>query len=240
MLKISHQHLKLTLIVSNICHQNLSSKEILFLRFGFILVRYVESLDSFIQIALLNSLNNLDLGFIDPFWTVKKDCQTVNPNSLEKARNNTGTVLFLVRLLLLMLLLLQCFVLLQQLLQQFPYKQQLQMVLSYIGNLLQRHIAQNKNLHDHHNSLSNKISNLSQKCPLRFFAKQEPYSYAFFCLRPLLEIKCNFCHRNNLFRYQVFVVHMKCLWRARLDRIQNKRDHHHYSKNLLVHMIILN
>jgi len=90
MLKISHQHLKLTLIVSNICHQNLSSKEILFLRFGFILVRYVESLDSFIQIALLNSLNNLDLGFIDPFWTVKKDVLDRKSKFLRKSQEQYG------------------------------------------------------------------------------------------------------------------------------------------------------
>ena len=63
-------------------------------------------------------------------------------------------------------------------------------------------------------------------------------------LRPLLEIKCNFCRKNNLlhvpFVYQLFVVHKECPWKARLDCIHNKRDHHHYNMNLSIDKMILN
>ena len=54
------------------------------------MIRYVESLDSFIQIALLNSLNNLDLGFIDPFWTAKKNVLDRQSKFLRNSQEQYG------------------------------------------------------------------------------------------------------------------------------------------------------
>ena len=63
-------------------------------------------------------------------------------------------------------------------------------------------------------------------------------------LRPLLEIKCNFCRKNNLlhepFVYQLFAVHMEYHSRAKLDCNRNKRDRHHCNMNLSIYMMTLN
>ena len=118
------------------------------------------------------------------------------------------------------------------------------LALFYISNYVQRHITRYKSLHDHHNSLCLLISNQGQ---LRSTSKLLVVLYNrwfWLDLKPLLEIKCNSCRKNNLlslpFLYPLFAVHMECPLRVKLGCIHDKRDHHLYNRNLSIDKMILN